>query len=137
MRVEHTFFLPIKPNASQRSRCACRGRFPNVYTDPKYRAWKDEAVEKLKEIASFEDFREVSSQPVRVSLLVRVERPKTTKRAYPRGDQDNYEKGLFDAITQSNGWWDDDDQIIRGSFEKRWAEPGETEGYLITVEFLD
>lgn len=90
----------------------------------------------LKDIARTEDFRDVADRPVRVSMIVAVEKPKTTKLAYPRGDQDNYEKGIYDAITQSGAWWNDDNQIVKGVFEKRWAEPGEAEGYYIQIEFL-
>jgi Holliday junction resolvase RusA-like endonuclease len=136
MNVEHTFFLAMKPSATARSRCACRGKYPTVYTEPKYAQWKAEAIEKLLEIARTEDFRDVAGRPVRVDLEVVASKPKTSKLEYPRGDRDNYEKGVFDAITQCGKWWKDDNQIIRGHFEKRWANPGEDEGYWLTIEFL-
>ncbi|WP_109798703.1 RusA family crossover junction endodeoxyribonuclease [Novosphingobium meiothermophilum] len=136
MPVSHTFFLPIKPNATQRSRATCRGRFAQVYTDPKYKIWRDEAGSLLEQIASFEDFREVQDRPVRIITDIIVARPKTTKLAYPRGDIDNYEKGLWDAITHTGKWWLDDNQIIDNQTTKRWAKDGELEGYQITIEFL-
>jgi Holliday junction resolvase RusA-like endonuclease len=134
--VEHSFFLPITPKATQRSRCTCRGRFAQVYTDPKYKEWREEALPLLHSIASTEDFRAVAERPVRVDVEVIVRRPKTTKRGYPRGDRDNYEKGLFDVITASGHWWRDDDQIVDGDFSKRWANEDEPEGYAVKVTFL-
>jgi Holliday junction resolvase RusA-like endonuclease len=136
MSVSHTFFLPIKPFAAERTRCACRGKYPTVYSAPKYREWKDQAIALLREIAATEDFRDVADRPVEVNLTAVVEKPKTSKRDYPRGDRDNHEKGVFDAITQSGKWWTDDDQIVGGSFSKRWARPGEREGYLVEITFL-
>ena len=136
MVVEHTFFLPLKPNASQRSRATCRGRFASVYLDPKYRVWRGEAEELLNEIASTEDFRAVAERPVRIDTEVVVERPKATKLDAPRGDLDNYEKGLWDAITTTGKWWKDDTQIVDNHTIKRWAKPGEDEGYYVRIEFL-
>lgn len=136
MNVEHTFFLPLKPNASQRSRATCRGRFASVYLDPKYRVWRAEAEALLVDIAATEDFRDVAEQPVRITAEVVVARPKTTKLDYPRGDLDNYEKGLWDAITATGKWWKDDTQIVDNRTTKRWSRPGEDEGYHVRIEFL-
>lgn len=132
---EHTFFLPIKPNATQRNRCGCRSRYPTSYLDPKYRAWKDEAITLLRGMAR--PFPEDASfdGDVYVAVEVVVARPKTTKKVRPSGDRDNYEKGVFDAITQAGGWWKDDDQVVEGPFLKRWARPGEEEGYRLTIRF--
>lgn len=133
MSKAHTFFLPIQPRATQRNQCGCRaGRFPYSYLHPTYRAWKDEAVKLLAEIPRDPEW--FADGPLEVSLEVIIAKPKTTKRAFPRGDRDNYEKGIFDAITQAGGWWSDDDQIVSGPFRKRWAAPGEPEGYLITIK---
>ena len=134
--MKSSVFLPISPNPSQRSRCTCRGRFATIYTDPKYRDWKDEAIRLLSEIEAPFPKDTPSEADVIVGLEVVVEKPKTTKRRRPKGDRDNYEKGVFDAITQAGGWWVDDDQIVGGPFLKRWAKPDETPGYHITVEFL-
>lgn len=136
MRVEFNFFLPITPSATQRSRCTCRGRFAQVYTDPKYKEWSAKAVPLLREIARTEDFRAVRERPVRIRTEIIIAKPKTTKLAAPRGDIDNYEKGLWDAITASGAYWADDKQIIHNATSKRWARPGEDEGYDITLEFL-
>lgn len=136
MQVEHNFFLPITPNAAQRSRCVCRGRFPTLYLDGKYRDWRTEAERLLREIAATEDFRAVAERPVRVETEVVVARPKTTKLDAPRGDLDNYEKGLWDAITATGKWWVDDKQIVESLTSKRWTNPGEDEGYSVRITFL-
>lgn len=136
MRVEHTFFLPVEPHATQRTRCACRGRYPTVYNDRKYKEWRAQAVPKLIEIASTEDFRAVRESPVEIETEAIAARPKTTKLVAPKWDIDNVEKGLWDAITKSKGWWKDDKQIVHNRTTKRWAEEGETPGYLVTIRFL-
>lgn len=69
-------------------------------------------------------------------MVVVVKKPKTTKRDRPRGDLDNYEKGVWDAITSAGHWWADDDQIVENVTRKRWAEPDEPEGYHIRITFL-
>lgn len=115
----------------------CRGRFPTVYTEGKYKEWRARAIGALRDIASTEDFRAVSAQPVTIEVEAVAPRPKTTKLLAPKWDNDNVEKGLWDAITQSKGWWEDDKQIVDNRTVKRWAEPGEDPGFHITITFLD
>lgn len=136
MEVQHHFFLPITPNAAQRSRATCRGRFATVYTDPKYKEWLATAIPLLRDIASTEDFRSVRENPVRIEVEAAVARPKSTKLVAPGPDNDNYEKGLWDAITHSKGWWEDDRQIVENTTVKRWTREGEDEGYYVTITFL-
>lgn len=52
-------------------------------------------------------------------------------------DNDNVEKGLWDAITKTGKWWNDDNQIVENHTTKRWAAEGEAEGYDVTITFLD
>jgi len=54
-----------------------------------------------------------------------VTKPRTTKRGWPRGDNDNYEKAAWDAVTKCGAVWSDDDQIILNLSHKRFANPGE------------
>ena len=132
----HYLFLAVTPRAAARTRCTCRGRFATVYKDPKYREWLDAAIAEVRTHdppypdAPFEG-------DVTVGLEVVVRKPKTTRKRRPRGDRDNFEKGVFDAITQAGGWWKDDDQIVDGLFLKRWAKPDEPEGYHVTVTFQE
>jgi Holliday junction resolvase RusA-like endonuclease len=136
VQVEHSFFLPVTPKATQRSRCACRGRYPSVYTDPAYKEWRAEAVAALNKIAAYENFAPYREQNVRIEMEVIVRKPKTSKRQRPRGDTDNLEKGVWDAITSAGHWWADDDQIVENRTTKRWADPDEPEGYQIRITFL-
>lgn len=133
--VKHDFFLAAHPKAAARTNCTCRGRFPTVYTAPGYRAWLDDAIPRLEELAP-ELSDEVRARDVSIEIEVAVAKPKTTKRARPRGDNDNYEKGVWDAMTKVGKWWIDDDQIVHNITWKRWAYPGEEEGYHVHVKFL-
>jgi Holliday junction resolvase RusA-like endonuclease len=134
--MQRTFFLALAPKASARSRCVCRGKFPTVYTEPGYRTWLDEAIRQIKLLhAPYPDAPFEGDVWVAVEVIVR--KPKTTKRRRPHGDRDNFEKGVFDAITKAGGWWKDDDQIVEGPFLKRWANDDEAEGYKVTVRFRD
>lgn len=62
-----------------------------------------------------------------------VKRPKTTKRDYPIGDVDNYEKAAWDAITKCKSIWRDDDQILLSVSLKRYAKPDEEPCTRVTV----
>lgn len=134
--VEHSFRLAVPPRAAARTRATCRGKFAQVYTDPGYRAWLDAAIPQLKLLApDLSD--EVKGRDITVELEVIVAKPKTTKRIRPGGDNDNYEKGVWDAMTKVGAWWRDDEQIVLNSTWKRWAYPGEEPGYKVTVKFRD
>jgi Holliday junction resolvase RusA-like endonuclease len=133
--TEHSFFLAVTPKAAARTNCTCRGRFPTVYTAPGYRAWLDEAIPLLK--AEAPDLPEdVRKRDVHIEVEVVVAKPKTTKRLRPGGDSDNYEKGVWDAMTKVGAWWVDDEQIVHNVTWKRWAHPGERDGYRVRVKFI-
>jgi Holliday junction resolvase RusA-like endonuclease len=142
--MQHRFWLDVTPRAAARTRATCRGKFAQVYTDPGYRKWLegDEetgapgALARLRERvpALPEDVRK---RPIRVTIEVLVRKPKSTKRQQPGGDNDNYEKGIWDAMTKVGGWWIDDTQIVENRTIKRWAEENQPDGYQITVEFLE
>lgn len=133
--TEHSFRLAVPPRAAARTRATCRGKFAQVYTDPGYRAWLDAAIPQLELLApDLSD--EVRGLDVSVDLEVIVAKPKTTKRVRPGGDNDNYEKGVWDAMTKVGRWWHDDEQIVVNRTWKRWAYPGEEPGYSVKVTFL-
>jgi len=57
--------------------------------------------------------------PLEVETWLYVQRPKTTERQWPRGDNDNYEKAVWDCL---NGIvWEDDDQIVDNRTRKRFT----------------
>lgn len=137
--MNHEFFLSVPTKATARSRCGVRAkRWPYAYTAPSYRKWLEEALPALRKLAPDPPLpEEVLEKDVAITVEVRVKRPKTTKRIRPGGDNDNYEKGLWDAMTKVGGWWRDDEQIVENTTIKRWAEAGETPGYKVWVSYQD
>jgi Holliday junction resolvase RusA-like endonuclease len=69
-----------------------------------------------------------------VALLVEVRctAPKKTDHTAPMGDVDNFAKGPMDLITKLGKSWIDDRQIVSLIVVKRWTEPGEEPGFLLT-----
>lgn len=132
----HEFFLPVAPKATERARAVCRGRFPQMYPAPGYQQWLSLALPALESLKPALDAA-TRGLPVAIDVEVIAQRPKTTKRTYPRGDGDNYEKGLWDAMTKVGGWWYDDDQIVENRTRKRFTNDGEEPGYRVRVEFLE
>lgn len=132
----YDFFMEMKPRAAARTRCTCRGKFPSVYTEPKYREWLTEAVKILKGMDPLLP-PEVRAWPVRINIEVAIKKAKTSKLVQPLGDNDNYEKGVWDAMTKADAFWLDDKQIVENQTTKRWAKENESEGYYVHVEFID
>jgi Holliday junction resolvase RusA-like endonuclease len=99
-----------------------------VYYGKRYAAWKKLAESNIK----LHDEVPIDG-PCLVVMETVVERPKTSKRAYPVGDVDNFAKGPLDVMTNSERFWKDDDQVVGLSVFKRFAEPGEKPGTYVTV----
>jgi Holliday junction resolvase RusA-like endonuclease len=62
--------------------------------------------------------------------------PKASAPSFPGkncGDNDNIEKGVWDAITESGAIWHDDTQIVSNGCDKRYAAPGEQARTVITI----
>jgi Holliday junction resolvase RusA-like endonuclease len=76
---------------------------------------------------------------LRVTIICVITKPKTTKRSNPRGDVDNYAKGILDAMTKK-GYWNDDDQIVSLEIVKKFTVDHGTwrteAGFIVTVEEL-
>ena len=62
-----------------------------------------------------------------------VQKARTSKLLFPRGDVDNYVKACFDAITKSGSFWYDDDQVTLSVEHKRFAEEGEQPHTELTI----
>lgn len=52
------------------------------------------------------------------------------------GDNDNLEKGVWDAITNCGAVWGDDSQIVANRMRKRYAEAGELARTIVTIRRL-
>ena len=94
-----------------------------------YSTWKKAAVLHLRDKSK----PYFAGRPVAILAEYIVRKPKTTKREWPRGDVDNYDKAIFDALTACKSVWVDDDQILMSVSIKRFAEPGEDEHTKATI----
>jgi Holliday junction resolvase RusA-like endonuclease len=122
------FALEIPPVPASRPRV---GRW-GVYYSKTYKAYR-----KLLEETIVKARRSFGNAPCAVIMEFVVPKPKTTKRLWPRGDGDNYEKALLDGLTQHANIWEDDDQVLVGVWIKRYAEDDEKPGTYATVWRLE
>jgi Holliday junction resolvase RusA-like endonuclease len=114
--------IEINPVPASRPRVSRFG----TYYGPVYRKFKTAIAAILTSMAvsskSFGDKR------LNVNVECVVKKPKTSILDVPRGDVDNYAKGVLDAM---NGvLWDDDDQIVKLTVSKRFTEQNE-EGHIL------
>lgn len=115
--------LGLSPVPASRPRVT---RWGTYYTKT-YKAWIAAAEKAIPQS------RDPLTGPLTISVEFVVQRPKTSKRAYPKGDIDNYEKAVYDMLTK-RGYWHDDDQLVTTStVTKRFTEPGEEPGFTVIV----
>ena len=111
------FTLPLNPVPASRPRVTRSG---HVYYPKRYTAFRKEA-ESVVPVTLRDE--QVLDGPLLVRVTFRVQRPKKTSLLFPRGDTDNYVKAVLDAL---NGHaYVDDNQVIRLTAVKCWAEPDE------------
>lgn len=99
-----------------------------AYNDPKYTAWKNEAVRQLMQMPKPEQF-----EHIKLSCVFEVEQPKKTKLKFPKPDTDNYAKGLMDSISQA-AWWGDDSSVVHLEVRKAWAPKGKPGSIRFTIQ---
>jgi Holliday junction resolvase RusA-like endonuclease len=109
---EVTHFLALEPVPTARPRV---GRW-GTYYPPTTKAWKEKADELLPSIPF------VFDGLVKVVLVFNCTKPRTGKLRTPRGDVDNYAKGMLDAITKK-GWWTDDTLVQELQVAKHYNTP--------------
>lgn len=101
--VSYTLPFPIVP--ASRPKVSRWG----VYYPKTYNNWKKRAADFFLDQPPVNPLLE---GPLLLYLWVYIDKPKTTNRNFPRGDVDNYEKSILDAITASKKVWYDDDQVV-------------------------
>tara|TARA_Y100001938_G_C7819705_1_gene295989 strand:+ start:189 stop:578 length:390 start_codon:yes stop_codon:yes gene_type:complete len=113
--------FPISPVAASRPRV---GRHGGYFVGP-YKKFREECRDLVPMVLG-PDFSPYDS-PLYVDLECFVTRPKTTKLDMPRGDIDNYQKAIFDAM--NNLLWSDDKLIQAVYATKQWSD--KPEGYFV------
>ncbi|CAB4140187.1 Rus Holliday junction resolvase [uncultured Caudovirales phage] len=107
------------------------GRF-GAYYPSKYTKWRKAFHLELARVAG-----EVkpTSRAIWVDVCCVVQRPKTTKLAYPKPDLDNYLKAVLDAC---NGkLWEDDSQIVLMYGCKLWTPTPKCQPKILIAGFYD
>lgn len=99
-----------------------------AYTDKPYRQWLDAAEAELRSLLSGLPEGWDTSAPMRLELTFKVAKPKTSKLLFPKPDIDNFEKAFLDAVTQAEGVWDDDSQVVSLSSTKVFVDDDSTAG---------
>ena len=117
-----------------RPRFVVRGKFASSYNDPKYTAWKSQVIESVRGVSDLPS-SDLFDRPVKVAMTIQATPPRTTKLSHPSPDVDNYAKGVLDALTQSERWWNDDKQVVELWIEKRWHDPSESPGIRVTITY--
>lgn len=112
--------INIEPIPCPRPRIMSRGKFAHAYYPKEYKQWRERFLEALP--LSWVNLNLATPVSVYVEFVVR--RPKTTKLLTPRGDIDNYQKSLFDALTDAKVW-DDDTLVDTVKAKKRFTKEGE------------
>lgn len=117
-----SFLIAVPPVPASRPRVTRWG----VYYSKTYKTWMAAAASALADVlVLYESTKLYPDATLRVLVNHVVERPRTTKRMYPRGDVDNYAKATLDAVTECGRVWKDDDQILELTTTKRFANAGE------------
>lgn len=115
-------FIEVTPVPASRPRVSRWG----TYYGKTYETFRTQVKEQL---------RAHIGEPITGQIEALIEiispRPKTSKRAHPRGDVDNFAKGPLDSMTHAGTFWNDDDQITGLAVFKRFAEQDEPVGIRI------
>jgi Holliday junction resolvase RusA-like endonuclease len=121
------FEIPGQPRPQPRHRATKHGSL-YIPTDAPIRAYKD-AIRLAAMAAGLQPHAEavfitqhfIFARPA--SHINAAGEVKRGAKGWPRGDVDNYEKALWDALKGSA--FTDDDQIVQAASAKAYAPPGE------------
>lgn len=101
-----------------------------TYYSKRYKEWMQAAANLIPGVP---EVTEVYGGNLDVFVSCVVQKPKTTKRANPNGDIDNYAKAILDAVTKA-GYWNDDDQIVKLTVVKRFTNKDESPFFGVHIE---
>lgn len=121
-----SLWIPTRPTPASRPKVT---RWKTYYGKT-YTAFRDAASAILEKHPGLE--KPVEGAVAIVSEFIQKP-PKTITRKYPRGDNDNFEKAAWDAVTKAGRFWKDDDQVVLNVSHKRYAEEGEEEGVALHI----
>lgn len=125
-----SLFLAVAPVPASRPRVT---RFGSVYYGKPYKRFYDAAQAAFATMAA-----PYTEKPLIWLGEFVIEKPRTGKLDYPRGDADNFAKGPLDAMTKAvEKFWKDDNQVVGMIAFKRYAEPGEPAGVKIDYAPLE
>ena len=115
--------LNINPVPASRPRFVRRGQFTATYYAGRYKEFLNESGPAAL-TAALAAYPRVKRKlpihgPVMMDVEFRVKRPKTTKLVTPRGDVDNYGKGLLDLLQPDVIF--DDKQVVDLRLKKVFA----------------
>ena len=143
-----TFFAAGEPKPQPRPRAFVR-KFGNqfqarVYDASTAEGWKSAIAVAAKDFVPMPPLQ----GPLRVDITFYMPRPKghfrsngDLKPSAPkwhigRGDRDNLDKAVLDALTDI-GVWDDDGQVCAGEISKPYCAPGQIPGAQIVITPLE
>lgn len=125
------FKIPLAPVPAARVKHSKWG----AYYPPRYEAFRQECRHWLEQNLTVKEALVGAELEVHCSFVCK--RPKKPANPYPRGDIDNFEKALYDAITSSERVWYDDVQISMVRADKRYAIGREQPHILVKVRPLN
>lgn len=113
------FLLPVEPRPASRPKVTKYGTY---FTKP-YTIFRQTG----QPYANAYNARPPIKGPVVILIEIICTKPKTGKLLHPRGDVDNFAKGVMDIMTKSEKFWNDDVQVVSLHVYKRYCDPTITE----------
>lgn len=124
----HTIHIAVNPVPASRPRVTRWG----TYYAKTYKTWMQDAATHLKAHHKDPEGGPLTG-PLEVFIRFIIEKPRTSKREWPRGDVDNYAKAILDVITKETNVWHDDDQVVQLHSAKEFASSPDEVGTHVII----